>query len=115
MNLARKLATGVIAAGLATAGLVAATPASATVYNNNCPTGGVEIDSYNAPSYCYTWDGTRGGNNQIGWMDLPNTKQVCSGANRGYVQDVAGGTRDFYPHQCTATGGAHLQYIVFYS
>jgi hypothetical protein len=36
MNLARKLATGAIVAGLATAGFVAATPANATVVNSTC-------------------------------------------------------------------------------
>ncbi|GHE15705.1 hypothetical protein [Streptomyces alanosinicus] len=115
MNIARKLATGIIAAGLATAGLVAATPASATVYNVSCPTGGVRIDSNNNPSYCYDWDGTTGGNNNIGWMDLPNTKQICSGANDGYVLDVSGAVHPFYHGGCVATGGAHLQYIVFNS
>jgi len=115
MNLARKVATGAVAAGLTAASLFAANPASATVYNVSCPTGGVEIDSFNAPSYCYDWDGTTGGNSNLGWMDLPDTKQVCGGRDSGYVLDVGGHSHPFAAHQCTPTGGAHLQFIVFSS
>ncbi|MFD8724370.1 hypothetical protein ACFV2H_42050 [Streptomyces sp. NPDC059629] len=114
MNLARKLATGVIATGLVTVGLVAATPASARVYNNNCPSGGPTVVSYSGPDYCYTWDHTTGGNNNVGWMNLPNTKEVCPGGNDGFVIDTAGHDHYFDAGTpCTPTGGAWLQYIVF--
>ncbi len=115
MNLARKLATGAVGAGLAAASLFAATPASATVYNVSCPSGGVTIHSdYGLPDYCYDWDGTFGGNNNLGWMDLPDTKQVCPGDYTGYVVDTGQNHFNFRRGGgCVNTGGAHLQYIVF--
>lgn len=100
-------------AGGATIGL-GAVPASATVYNNSCPSGGAYVVSYHAPTYCYSWDGTFGGNNNTGWMNLPNTDAVCSRGNSGYAVDSAQHRYYFTKGDgCTLTGGAWLQYIVF--
>ncbi|WP_328460952.1 hypothetical protein [Streptomyces sp. NBC_00448] len=111
MNLARKLATGAIAAGLTAAGALAATPASATVVNSTCNLSSVVNVSYGSSGhYCYVWDG---GSANTGWMNIVNSDQVCSNSYTGYVHDTAGRNWNFYRGACTPTYGANLSSIVF--
>lgn len=98
-------------AGLTTAGVLAATPATATVVNSTCNLSFVVNVSYGSGGhYCYVWDG--GPANQ-GWMNIVNSHQVCSNSYTGYVRDAAGRNWNFYRGACTPTYGANLTLIVF--
>ena len=113
MKLARKLASGAIAAGLTTVGVVAATPASATVVNSTCNLSSVVRVDYNndAGHYCYVWDGNRQSN--TGWMNISEASEVCSVSYTGWVEDTSGVPHYFYRGDCEPLGGAHLIQIVF--
>jgi hypothetical protein len=115
MNLVRKLATGAIAVGLTTAGVLAATPASATVVNSSCNLSSVVNISYinnsgNIGHYCYVWDG---GSANTGWMNITNSVSVCSNSYTGNVKDAEGKLWPFYRGACTSTRGENLALIIF--
>ncbi|WP_152628041.1 hypothetical protein [Streptacidiphilus neutrinimicus] len=112
MNLARKLATGAMAAGLATVGVVAATPASATVVNSTCNLSDVVRIDYGSGNghYCYVWDGNRQSN--TGWMDIQDARSICSGTYWGYLTDITGDPHHF-GGGCMSLGGMHLVLITF--
>ncbi len=108
----RTLAAGAIAASLTTAGLVAATPASATVVNSTCNLSDVVRINYGSGNghYCYVWDGNRSSNQ--GWMDIQDARDLCSGTYEGYLTDITGSTWTF-GRGCMALGGAHFVKITF--
>ena len=114
MNLARKLASGAIAAGLTTAGVLAATPASATVVNSTCNLSSVVrvqyVQNKQIYTYCYVWDG---GPANEGWMNIQNSLQVCSDSYTGYVRTTYGREYPFDRGNCTATNGDTLNLIHF--
>jgi hypothetical protein len=112
MNLARKLATGAIVAGLATAGFVAATPASATVVNSTCNLSDVVRINYGSGNghYCYVWDGNRSSNQ--GSMDIQDARDICPGTYKGYLTDITGGPW-YFGGDCMSLGGGHFVKITF--
>ncbi|SEO24903.1 hypothetical protein SAMN05216267_102119 [Actinacidiphila rubida] len=90
MGIRKKLATAAVAGGILAGSVAVAAPASATVVNVSCPTGGVTVYSNNGngeADYCYV---QQNGNTGPGWADIPGSWAVGSGANAGYVEDPYG-------------------------
>ncbi|MFJ8164215.1 hypothetical protein ACIRBY_25275 [Streptomyces sp. NPDC096136] len=113
MQLVRKLLTGVMAAGFAASGFIAATPANAQVVNSTCNLSNVVKVKYNNGAYCYVWDGNKA-SGYVGAMHIQNAQNACSGSYVGYVQDTAGRQYHFNRNGCTPPiGGATLSLIVF--
>lgn len=90
MRFRKKLAAVAVAGGILVGGVALAAPAGATVVNVSCPTNGVTVYSYpnGEADYCYVLQ--RDGNTSPGWADIPDTYQVGSGVNTGYVEDPYG-------------------------
>lgn len=116
MQLVRKLVPGVMAAGLAATGFIAAPPANAQVVNSTCNLPNVVKVNYNdgGGAYCYVWDGNWA-SGYVGAMHIQNSNNACSQGNyTGYVQDILGRQYHFDRHKCSPnTGGATLSLIVF--
>jgi len=109
-----KTAAAMVLAGAAIAGsLVAAAPASATVYNFTCTNNfdGLQIWDTHGTKWCYAWDGDTA--SSVGWSNF-NVTEVCGGVNGGNLYDQNWNYVTYFaPGDCHKVNGNHVEYISF--